>query len=63
MLVIKVKKGESIDRALKRYRYKVIQTKQLVDLKENREYEKPSQKKRKKIAKAKYNEKRKGLED
>ena len=63
MLVVKVKKGESIDRALKRYRYKVIQTKQLVDLKENREYEKPAQKKRKKIAKAKYNEKRKGLED
>jgi small subunit ribosomal protein S21 len=52
MLVVKVKKGENIDRALKRYRYKVIQTKQLVDLKEGREYEKPSQKKRKKIAKS-----------
>jgi len=63
MLVIKVKKDENIDRALKRYRYKVIQTKQLVDLKEGREYEKPSQKKRKKMAKAKYIEKRKGLED
>jgi len=63
MLIIKVNKGENIDRALKRYRYKVIQTKQLVDLKEGREYEKPSLKKRKKMAKAKYIEKRKGLED
>ena len=63
MLIIKVNKGENIDRTLKRYRYKVIQTKQLVDLKEGREYEKPSLKKRKKMAKAKYIEKRKGLED
>lgn len=63
MLSVKVKKGEGIDRALKRYRYKVIQTKQLVDLKEDRYYEKPAQKKRKKMAKAKYKEMKKGLED
>jgi ribosomal protein S21 len=63
MIIIEIKKGESIERALKRYKYKVIQTKQLVKLREGQEFTKPSQKRRKKLEKAKYKEKRKGSED
>jgi len=63
MLIVEVKKGESIERALKRYKFKVSKTKQLVKLKEGREYTKPSVKKRKKLEKAKYLQKIKGSED
>lgn len=54
MLIIKVGKNESIERALKRYKRKVSNTKQLRKLRENREHVKPSAKKRKQKAKAVY---------
>ena len=62
MLVVKVDKKGGIERALKNYKYKVIKTKQLNNLRDGRYYEKPTTKKRRQLEKAKYNEKRKGSE-
>ncbi len=63
MLIVKVDKKGGIERALKNYKYKVIKTKQLNKLKENRYHEKDTTKRRKQLEKAKYIEKRKGLEN
>lgn len=64
MLIVKVdKKKGGIERALKNYKYKVIKTKQLNKLKENRYHEKDTTKRKKQLEKAKYIEKRKGLEN
>ena len=63
MLIVKVDKKGGIERALKNYKYKVIKTKQLNNLRDGRYHEKDTTKKRKQLQKAKYVEKRKGLED
>lgn len=57
MLEIKVGKG-GIEKALKLYKSKIIRTKQLKELRERKEYIKPSAKKRKQKLKAKYTEKK-----
>lgn len=62
MIVIKVGKNENIERALKRYKFKVHKTKQLDKLREKQEYVKKSEKRRKQIQKAKYIQKKKGSE-
>jgi len=54
MIVIKIEKGESLDKALKRYKYKVIKTKQIEQLRERQEYVKNTTKKREQMKKAKY---------
>ena len=54
MLIIKVKDGENIDRALKRYKRKTRNTKLINLLRENKEYTKKSVKRRKQIGKAEY---------
>lgn len=54
MIVIQVKKGESIDKALKRYKYKVIKTRQIEKLREKQEFVKKSVKKREQKMKAIY---------
>lgn len=54
MIVIEVQKGESIEKALKRYKYKVIKTKQIDMLREKQEFVKKSVTKRMKKQKAKY---------
>lgn len=54
MLVIKVKEGEKIERALKRMKRKFRNTKVLQELRERRYYTKPSVAHRKKIQKASY---------
>jgi len=54
MIIVKIKKKGGIEKALKEYKSKVIRTKQLKDLRDNRYFEKKSQVKRKKNAKAKY---------
>lgn len=54
MIIIEVKKGESLDRALKRYKYKVIKTKQLEQVRKKQEFVKKSVKKRDQLKKAKY---------
>jgi small subunit ribosomal protein S21 len=54
MIVIKIEKGESLDRALKRYKYKVISSKQIEELRKRQEYVKKTTIKREKMKKAKY---------
>lgn len=54
MLIIQVKDGENIERALKRYKRKTRNTKLLNQLKDNKHYTKKSTKKRKLIEKASY---------
>ena len=54
MIVIKIEKGESLEKALKRYKYKVIKTKQIEELRARQEYVKNTTKKREKMKKAKY---------
>lgn len=54
MLIIQVKPGEKIERALKRYKRKVDQTKQIKHLRDRMYYEKPSAKKRRQKLKAIY---------
>jgi small subunit ribosomal protein S21 len=54
MIVIEVQKGESIEKALKRYKYKVIKNKQIDMLRERQEFVKKSVTKRMKKQKAKY---------
>jgi small subunit ribosomal protein S21 len=54
MIVIQVGKNESIDRALKRYKYKVIKTKQMEEVRNRQEFKKKCTVKREKIKKAKY---------
>jgi small subunit ribosomal protein S21 len=54
MIIIKVGKNENIDRALKRYKYKVIKTKQNEQVRNRQEFKKKCVKKREKIQKAKY---------
>lgn len=54
MLIIPVKEGENIDRALKRYKRKTRNTKLLNILRDNKQYSKKSVKRRKQIGKAVY---------
>jgi len=54
MIVIQLKKGESIEKALKRYKYKVIKTRQIEKLREKQEFVKKSVKKREQKMKAIY---------
>ncbi|GAB1858054.1 30S ribosomal protein S21 [Flavobacteriaceae bacterium MHTCC 0001] len=56
MLVIKIKPDEKIDRALKRYKRKFRDTKQLQQMRNNKFFTKKSTKRREEIAKAKYKE-------
>lgn len=56
MLIIPIKDGENIERALKRYKNKYRKTKQLNTLRSNKHFTKKSEKRREEIAKAKYKE-------
>lgn len=62
MIVIKVGNKENIEKALKRYKYKVYKTKQLEKVRERQEYIKKSEKRRKQKQKAEYVQKIKGSE-
>lgn len=57
MLIVNVKES-NIEKALKKLKRKVRSTKQINELRERREFIKPSVKKRKKMAKAKYIQKK-----
>jgi len=46
MLIIKVKEGENIEKALKKFKRKVAQTKLVQNLREREQFTKPSVKKR-----------------
>jgi small subunit ribosomal protein S21 len=57
MLIIEVKDGESIDRALKRYKRKFQNTGIIKELRKRREFAKPSVRRRNQVLKAVYKEK------
>lgn len=54
MLIVKVNEGESIERALKKFKRKEQQTQLVKELRARKEYVKPSVAHRKKMAKAVY---------
>ena len=54
MLIIPVKDGENIDRALKRFKRKFDRTGTMRQLRERQQFTKPSVKRRSQIQKAKY---------
>lgn len=54
MLIINVKEGESIDRALKRYKSKHRRVKVINELRSRKHFTKPSVKRRFEVLKAKY---------
>jgi len=59
MLVVEVKNG-NVEKAIRKLRKKVTQTKQLKNLKEKKEYTKKSVKRRNEIQKASYIQKKHG---
>ncbi len=63
MLIIPVKDGENIDRALKRYKRKFSRTKTLNQLRDRKQYTKPSIAKRAQRIKATYVQKLRTQED
>ncbi|MDY0779851.1 30S ribosomal protein S21 [Tenacibaculum sp. IB213877] len=56
MLIVQVKEGENIDRAIKRYRRKYRDTKLLKEIRNRKEYTKPSVARREQLKKAQYKE-------
>ena len=52
MAEVKVKKGESIDRAMRRLKKKLDREGTMREIRSHRHYEKPSERKRKKSARA-----------
>ena len=54
MLIIPIKGGENIDRALKRFKRKFDKTGAMRQLRSRKQFEKPSVKNRQKIQKAQY---------
>ena len=63
MLIIPVKEGESIDRALKRFKRKFDQTKTMRQIRDRKQFTKPSVKRRQQVLKAKYIQHLHDLED
>lgn len=61
MLIIKIKSGDSLDKALKMFKSKVIKTKQNQNLFKKKEFIKKSVIKRKQILKAIYKEKMRNI--
>jgi small subunit ribosomal protein S21 len=59
MLIVEVK-NDNVEKAIRKLRKKVIQTKQLKNLKERKEYTKKSVKRRNEIQKASYIQKKYG---
>jgi small subunit ribosomal protein S21 len=57
MLIVKVKKGESIEGALKKMKRKVRNTKLVEQIRKNQEFKKPSVEKREQKLKAIYKQK------
>jgi small subunit ribosomal protein S21 len=61
MIIVNIKSGDNLERALKTLKSKVIKTKQNQKLNERREYIKKSVLKRTQILKAKYIQNKKNL--
>ncbi|MFK7934495.1 MAG: 30S ribosomal protein S21 [Saprospiraceae bacterium] len=60
MLIIDVKDGETIDRALRRYKRKFQQTGTLKQLRSRKQFTKPSVKRRHEVLKAAYRQEKYG---
>lgn len=58
MIIIKVKNASSIEQALKQYKFKIYKTKQTEQLRDRQEFTKKSVKRRSKINKAIYLQKK-----
>lgn len=54
MIEVKVKKGEPVDRALRRFKKKLDREQTMVQVREHRRFEKPSVKKRRKAKAARF---------
>ncbi len=63
MLIIPIKEGENIDRALKRYKRKFDSTKTMKQLRERKHFTKPSVEKRAKNIKASYIQRLRTIEE
>jgi len=63
MLIIPVKDGENIDRALKKFKRKFDRTKTMKKLREKKQFTKPSVNKRAKNIKASYVQRRRTAEE
>ena len=63
MLQIPVKEGESIERALKKYKKKFEKTKVMKQLRARKQFEKPSITKRQQVIRASYKQKMKSAEE
>lgn len=63
MLIIPVKDGENIDRALKRFKRKFDRTKTMKRLRNNKQFTKPSVEKRAQNIKAAYVQRRRTAEE
>ena len=63
MIIIEVKEGENIERALKRYKRKHRNVQIMQNLRENQYFTKPSVKRRREIQKAAYIQNLKDQED
>ena len=63
MLIINVKGADSLERALKILKRKTIDTKQLQNLRDRKEFVKPSVKRRSEINNAKYIQKKKDADN
>jgi len=60
MLIIEVKDGESIDRALRRYKRKFQKTGIVRELRRRQQFKKPSVERRNEVLKAQYKQKKYG---
>ena len=54
MLIIPIKEGENIDRALKKYKKKYEKTNVMKELRKRKEFEKPSISRRQQVIRAAY---------
>ncbi len=63
MIIIPVKEGENIDKALKKYKRKFEKTGVVKELRERQKYTKPSVKKRQEFLKAQYIEQLRNAEE
>lgn len=57
MIIVHVKNANSLEQALKTYKFKIFKTKQIQKLQERQEFKKPSVKRRTQIQKAKHKQK------
>lgn len=63
MLIIPVKDGEAIDRALKRYKRKFDKTRVVRELRSRQQFTKPSVLKRQEVQRASYKQRQASIEE